>query len=158
MIETTRDRLATVSKRIEILEAEANKKFQDAGILRSLHTKLCAEIIAEERLLAGKWVHMPNEYVIRLEAAGDLDDFPKVQELLSPMHNHEEYSLWQNRIALRFDDGVVSLWLPHETAMQFIRDNGIVIDLDNLVKNRDDLAAKLTTANELLSNMKSLQT
>lgn len=151
MVETTRQRLATVDKRIEILESEANKKFQSSLTLRSLRTKLCAEIIAEGRLLAGEWVHVSNEHIVCLQARDYLDDFPRLKELLSPEHSHEDYALWRDMTCLRFDDGVVSLWPPNKGASQFIKDNGITVDWANLTKSRSKLKSQIETVDALIA-------
>lgn len=153
MIETTRDRLEIVSNRVAILEEGANKKFQDAGVLRSLCTKLHAEILTEEKLLAGKWIYIPDKYTVRLEAVDELDGFPKVRELLGPLHNHENYSLWEGTACLRIDDEVLTLCLPTKTAIQFIREHGIMVDMTAAFEHRDKLTERTIAINTLLAEM-----
>lgn len=152
MLETTRDRLATVSKRIEILEADANKKFQDAALLRSLCTKLHVEILTEEKLLAGKWKYVVYKYGILLAARDELAGLAKMRELLSPDY-HESYPLWEDATCLCIDDGEWTLRLPFETAAQFIREHGIIVDMDDALSHRDKLAKRLEVTNTLLADM-----
>lgn len=157
MIETIRNRFVTVSKRLEILETEADKKSNDACILASLRNKLCAQILKDEKLLTGTWVIRSTEHILELEAVGGWESFPGVRELLKPDY-HERYAFWGYATYLCFNDGTVSLLLQHEDALQFIRDHGIIVDLSDLTKERDNLVTKLATANAMLSDMEELTT
>ncbi len=152
MLEATRDRLAIVSKRIEILEADANKKFQDASLLRSLRTKLYAEILTEEKLLAGKWKYIVYKRAILLEAKDELAGLVKMRELLSPEY-HESYPLWEDATCLFMDDGAWTLSLPFETASQFIREHGIIVDTTAAIAHRDEMSKRLDATNTLLAEM-----
>lgn len=157
MSKTMRDRLDRVSKRIDTLNDEANQKFRDANPLYEQRKKLYAQILLEEKLLAGSWAITHTKHHLGLEAVGDWNEFPKLRELLKPDY-HENYPLWDDMTSLHFDDGMVTLRLPHEIALRFIRDHGIVIDLSNLTKRRDDLVVQLETANALLRDMGKLTT
>ncbi len=152
MLETTRDRLAIVSKRIEILEVDASKKFQDAALLRSLRTKLNAEILTEEKLLAGKWKYIVYKHDILLEATDELAGLAKLRELLSPDY-HESFPLWRDATCLCIDDGEWTLHLPFETAAEFIREHGIIVGMTAALAHRDEMLKRLDVTNTLLTEM-----
>lgn len=152
-----REQLNTLSKAIDDLNKVGNKAFHDAYDLQGDRVKVYVQIIKDEKLLAGVWTIKSTEHVLELEAVEDWESFPGVRELLKPDY-HESYDFWGYATYLRFNDGVVTLSLQHEDALQFIRDHGIVVDLCNLTKERDDLVIRLDAANALLADMKELTT
>lgn len=152
MSETTRDRIDTVAKRIEILEAEGNTALSNAYKLASLHSKYQADVILEEKLLAGVWQYVYDEYCFRLRADGGLDSYPELVGLLRPDQSHKIYGFWEDG-SLRFDDGSMTLWLPLKTADQFVKDHGITVDVTEVTINRDRVAKQLEEMDALLVNL-----
>lgn len=152
MSEATRDRIDTVTKRIEILEAEGNDAFDKAYTLSSLLGKYRADVILEERLLAGVWQYVYDKLCFRLRAAGGSDSYPKLVELLQPDQSHENYNFWEDG-SLRFDEGMITLWLPLETADQFVKDHGIVVDVTEITTSRNRVAKQLEEMNNLIENL-----
>lgn len=164
MTSTTRDcssyrhRLGRVTTAMDDLNESGNKALHDAYDLSKKRDEIYAQIIQAEMLLAGSWqVRSTDDGDLILESADYDEEFsPPLQKLLSPDY-HEEYRFWGHGIALRFDDGTVTLRFPQDKAGEFIIDHHINIDLGNLVKNRDTLAEKLAVAEKLLVDMETLR-
>ena len=140
---------------------EGNKAFENASVLCQEEARIFARIIQDEKLLAGHWTLNDSERTasnwINLEADDMWDKFPDLVDLLEPSY-HECYCFWEDcSQTLRFDDGSLTLRLPHDVAVQFIKDHGIVVGLDRLIDRRDTLAEKLNVANRLLAEMRALQ-
>lgn len=152
MSTNTRDRIDTVAKRIEILEAEGNTALSNAYKLSSLHGKYQADVILEERLLAGVWQYVYDKHCFRLRADGGLDSYPKLGELLRLKQSHEKFDFWEAG-SLRFDDGLMTLWLPLDTAAQFVKDHGIVVDVTEITTSRDRVVKQLEEMDALLVNL-----
>lgn len=152
MSKATRDRINIVTERIDTLEAEANDAFDKAYTLSSLLGKYRADVILEERLLAGVWQYVYDKHCFRLRAWAGVGGLTGLVELLQPNQNHEIYNFWEDG-NLRFDDEMMTLWLPLKTADQFVRDHGIVVDVTEITTSRNKVAKQLEEMDALLVNL-----
>ena len=161
MSDCDRERLDILRDIRDAYKEAGNQAFEDASVLCQEEARILAKIIQDEKLLAGNWTLHDNEGEgwcwINLEADGMWDVFPALRDLLEPRF-HECYCLWEDiSQTLRFDDGALTLRLPHEVAIQFIKDHGIVVGLNRLIDYRGILVEKLDVVNRLLAEMRALQ-
>lgn len=129
MTETTHNRLAAVLQKLEILDAEAREKSRQACTLYSLRDKLQAQILMEEKLLAGSWAIKSIEHELELGAVGDWPGLQKARKFLHP-GCPVNYFLWSTETFLRLDGDVMTLSIRHPDAVQFIKDHGIIVKHD----------------------------
>jgi hypothetical protein len=150
MMKAERERIAVIARRIDILNDEGNKKLKYAYTLVSLQTKLCAEVITGERLLAGKWRSIPDNHVVRLVATWF--DYQRIRELVKPLLIYDDIKLTVvEGVTLSVGDDSLTLWLTVETAAQFILENGITLDMASVFENRDKLATRLEETNAMIA-------